>query len=165
MSHSSPDKAQEDRIREKLTNVVKPEAIDEFITEHRDGQFDESTLDTWLAKRREDRPHRFIGEAVIDPAVINAARAGNITARGKVFVALGRDQAALDALLAAPAADKKKLDADPAFKGHANPWRGGSAWSITEQGRIVRTLGLAVAQRMAEAAGSRIGATKPSRAA
>ncbi len=163
MSHSNPDLAQEARIKERLTDV-KPEAIDEFITEHRDGQFNESTLDAWLAKRREDRPHRFIGEAVIDPAVINAARAGNITARGKVFVALRRDQNALDALLAKPAADAKKFDADPAFKGRSNPWRP-EHWSVTEQGRIVKALGVAVAQRMAEAANSRIGATHPSRAA
>ena len=49
----------------------------------------------------------------IDPALVNSARAGNITARGKVFVALGKDQAALDALLA-KAADNpaKKVNDD-----------------------------------------------------
>jgi hypothetical protein len=144
---------------------VKPDAVSEFILEHRDGLFDETTLDAWVAKRKEDRPHRFIGDgAVIDPALIAAAKSGNMTARSKVFVALGKDQAALDALLAAPAPDAKKLDADPAYKGNGNPWRPEN-WSITSQGRIIRTLGVAVAERMARAANSRIGATKPSRAA
>jgi hypothetical protein len=164
MSHSNPDLAQEQRIAERLTNIVKSDAVSEFILEHRDGLFDENTLDAWLTKRREDRPHRFIGDNTIAPEVVTAARAGNITARGKVFVALGRDQAALDALLAAPAADTKKLDADPAFKGKVNPWRA-EYWSKTEQGRIAKTLGVAVAERMARAANSTLGATKPSRIA
>jgi hypothetical protein len=162
MSHSNPDLEQEQRIAQKLAHVVKPDAIGEFILEHRDGLFDESTLDAWLTKRREDRPHRFIGDNAVDPNLIEAARAGNVTARGKVFVALGKDQAALNRLLAEKPKDNP--DTDPAFKGKANPWRA-EHWSITEQGRIIRTLGLAVAGRMAAAANSRIGATRPVRAA
>jgi len=167
MSHSNPDMEQEARIREKLTNVVKAEAVSEFILEHRDGLFDETTADAWIEKRKQDRPHRFIGDAAIPLEVIAAARAGNITARGKCFVALGRDQAALDALLA-------KTDDNPANKvGHDNPW--GPTWcgpdgrytakAISEQGRLARTLGVAACQRMAEKCGAWLGATKPRKVA
>jgi hypothetical protein len=45
--------------------------------------------------------------------------------------------------------------------GSKNPWRVES-WSITEQGRIHKALGNEKAAAMAAAAGSRIGATKPS---
>jgi len=166
MSHSNPDLEQEKRIIDKLVNVVKPDAIGEFVLEHRDGLFDETTLDAWLDKRKQDRPHRFIGDGAIDPALVESARAGNITARGKCFVALDRNQAALDALLAKAA--------DPANKiGDDNPW--GPKWcgpdgrytakAITEQGRLTRTLGVAACQRMAEKAGVFVGATKAKKVA
>jgi hypothetical protein len=161
MSHSNPDVAQEARITAKLTNVVKPGAIDEFITEHRDGQFDESTLDAWLTKRKEDRPHRFIGNGSIDPKLVEAARAGNITARGKCFVALGKDQAALDVLLAKPPGDDSKIGDD-------NPW--GPKWcdanglytkaARDEQTRIILKLGTGAAERMARKAGVTVGARR-----
>ena len=44
--------------------------------------------------------------------------------------------------------------------GTANPWSA-KAWSLTEQGTMVRTLGMAKAQEMAKAAGSFVGATSP----
>jgi hypothetical protein len=154
MSHTNPDIAQEARIREKLTNV-KPEAFDEFITEHRDGYFDENSLDAWLAKRREDRPHRFIGEGVtIDPKLVDAARNGNKTAESKLFLALGKDRAALDKLLAEKSSDKD---------GSKNPWRSQNfrtdKTAQAEAARIISTLGTRAAASMAKSAGKTLTGT------
>lgn len=161
MSYSNPDLEQEARITAKLDNVVKPDAINEFILEHRDGLFEESSLDAWLTKRKEDRPHRFIGDAKIDPEVVRLAREGNITARGKCFVALDRNQAALDALLAKPPGDDAKVSDD-------NPW--GPKWcdptgtytdaARKEQTRIILKLGTGAAERMARKAGVTVGARR-----
>jgi hypothetical protein len=92
-------------------------------------------------------------------------KVGDITAYGQLVREHGK--AAIDVLLAEKpnaGGDGKTTDADPAFKNKKNPWRAES-WSVTEQGRIIRSLGLAVAGRMAAAANSKIGATKPSRIA
>lgn len=44
--------------------------------------------------------------------------------------------------------------------GGSNPWKAGS-WSLTEQGKVVKERGVEVARRMASAAGSQLGATRP----
>lgn len=42
----------------------------------------------------------------------------------------------------------------------SNPW-GKNSWNLSKQGEIVRQQGMAVAERMAKAAGSKVGATRP----
>ena len=89
------------------------------------------------------------------------AREGNITAKGKLFVALGKDQAALDALLAKPPGDASKVGDD-------NPW--GPKWcdpngfytkaARDEQTRIILKLGTGAAERMARKAGVTVGAKR-----
>jgi hypothetical protein len=102
----------------------------------------------------------------VNQALLANAKAGNMTSYS--LLAREHGKAVIDALLAdyKPAANShdKTADNDVAFKGKKNPWRAES-WSVTEQGRIIRTLGLAVAGRMAAAANSRIGATKASKVA
>lgn len=44
--------------------------------------------------------------------------------------------------------------------GGANPWSA-SSWNFTEQGRIVQAEGMAVAERLAKAAGTTVGGTRP----
>jgi len=114
----------------------------------------------------------------IDPALLASARAGNKTAYQNVYLKLGRDKAATDALIAdkgtgAGADDTRQRDehgrfvADKAskFKG-TNPWGSGPGeWNVTRQGQLCRELGLAAAQSIAASAGSFVGATKPSKAA
>jgi hypothetical protein len=97
----------------------------------------------------------------------NAAKAGSVTAHGALHKALGAVayQAWCKANAAkpgAPAGDKKtNTDTDDSRK---NPWLSGQ-WSLAEQGRIVKALGLPAAQRLAQAAGVFVGATKPAKAA
>ena len=45
------------------------------------------------------------------------------------------------------------------FGGEANPWAA-ATWNLTGQGNIVKEKGMAVAEAMAKAAGSKVGATK-----
>jgi hypothetical protein len=173
MSHSNPDYAAEERIKAKLTEAgVRDAAFDEFITETRDGYFDENSLKAWLAKRREDRPHRFVdnGEQ-IDPALIARAAAGNMTARSQLFVKLGKDQAAVDQLLATERAKAKAAQNAPDSKS-TNPWNptsyGGlapdgrfSAKQISRQAECVRALGLAKAMQLAAIHGAAVGSVRP----
>ncbi len=44
--------------------------------------------------------------------------------------------------------------------GDDNPWSA-KGWSLTEQGKVAREKGMAEAERLAKAAGSRVGATRP----
>jgi len=110
----------------------------------------------------------------VDPQLLASARAGNITAKGRLVRQLG-SLAAADAVLAdkantgtddTPRDEKGRfVGATPQEKEAAanNPW--GSNWNVTRQGQIVRSLGIEAAQRIANAAGSYVGATKPAKAA
>jgi hypothetical protein len=110
----------------------------------------------------------------VDPQLLASARAGNITAKGRLVRQLG-SLAAVDAVLADKSitgADDAARDEKGRFVGATpqekeaaanNPW--GPNWSVTRQGQIVRSLGIEAAQRIAKAANSRIGATKPAKAA
>jgi hypothetical protein len=99
----------------------------------------------------------------VDPALLASARAGNMTAKSRLFVQLGRDQTKLDKVLTATpdkAADtaKEKPEAE-----RNNPWLA-EKWSITRQGQLYK-LDPAMAARLAKAANSHIGATRPSKVA
>ena len=102
-----------------------------------------------------------------------AALAGDVTAHGKLYTSLGSNKAERDQRYAAwckehgakagkAAVDKAAAAADDDEKN--NPWSAAN-WNVTEQGRIVRTLGIAVAQRLSASQGSSIGATKPAKVA
>jgi hypothetical protein len=114
-----------------------------------------------------------------DPAIAERKQlegdviAGSVSAHGRAFREWG--EKAYQAFVAtnsaklrtpgeklkAPAGDKTNIDNTDDRK---NPWLAGQ-WSVTEQGRIAKTLGIAVAQRMASAAGVHVGATRPVKAA
>jgi hypothetical protein len=108
----------------------------------------------------------------VDPQLLASARAGNMTAKSRLFVQVGRDQAKLAAVLAGKSADTERdekgrfVGATPQEKEAAksNPWTAGN-WNATRQGQIVRSLGIEAAQRIAKAAGSHIGATRPAKVA
>lgn len=108
----------------------------------------------------------------VNPALLEKARGNKVKLAGgptvgdlSAYSQLVREhgKAAIDALLAETPQANGKDDA-PEYKGKSNPWRA-EHWSVTEQGRIIRVLGLEVAGRMAAAAQSKIGATKPTRIA
>jgi hypothetical protein len=107
--------------------------------------------------------------AGVDPAVLASARAGNRTAYGKVYLALGKDRAATDALIAqkqAPVTVKDDSAADDAsdkkpITDHSkNPWHK-SNFNVTRQGQLLKQFGKEKAASMAKSVGSHIGATHP----
>jgi hypothetical protein len=108
----------------------------------------------------------------VDPQLLASARAGNMTAKSRLFVQVGRDQAKLAAVLAGKSADTEH-DEKGRFAGATpqekeasanNPWSPGK-WNATRQGQIVRSLGIEAAQRIAKAAGSYVGAVRPAKVA
>jgi hypothetical protein len=114
----------------------------------------------------------------VDPALLASARAGNMTAKSRLFVQVGRDRAKLDAVLADKSntgADEAARDAQGRFVGATpqekeaaknNPWSAEPGkWNATRQGQIVRSLGIEAAQRIAKAAGSYVGAVRPAKVA
>jgi hypothetical protein len=105
----------------------------------------------------------------VDPKLLASARAGHKTSQGQLFMAVGKDRAMYETLLAEkPKAADEAADNDPALKGKSNPWSPEwcgpdgryTAKALTEQGRVIKTLGLAVASRIADKY-ARIGATRP----
>jgi hypothetical protein len=87
-----------------------------------------------------------------------------VTGRGKLVKAIGQKAAAALVIKAGFKSlhdFKTPTPASTDDKPSKNPWRSDS-WSITEQGRLVKSLGIEKAAAIAAAAGSRIGATKPS---
>jgi len=102
----------------------------------------------------------------VDPELLALAKAGNMTARSKIFVAVGRDGAKLDALMTETKPDVPNTPDKPAPKQHKgiNPWSQ-EHWNISAQGKLIREIGLAAATGIAKSADSYVGATRPSRAA
>jgi hypothetical protein len=105
----------------------------------------------------------------VDPALLASARAGNMTAKSRLFVQVGRDQAKLDAVLADKSADTgtdTSANASPKEKEASknNPWTAEN-WSLKRQGEIVRNLGVEAAQRIARHANSHVGAVRPAKVA
>jgi hypothetical protein len=132
-----------------------------------------------------------VAQLDIAPADLALAKAGNLTARARVFAKVHGSKskaeeasslATVAALIAAEPLKEPVLDhqmddrtrraaqANEIERGN-NPW--GTAWNITAQGRLVAALikahgeaeGLKRANAIAAAAGSYVGATRPSKAA
>ncbi len=148
----------------------KIRALDPSVKEHY-----ALSLPALFKKGPEQKPERQIGE--VDPALVSAALAGSLTARGQVFTALRlneRDPSAvaqLDAYL-----DTQKIKSTAGGKveasttdlkkaGGSNPWGNKPGeWNLTRQMQAYRS-DPALAARLAAAAGSRIGAARPNKAA
>jgi len=132
-------------------------------------EFIPATIDKWIAKQKADKPHCFIDAAQADLETL-AFRDGNMTARAKIVALYGENAAkeratawGLKSLHDTKTRGKRPFAIEqPKVKGE-NPWSA-EAWNITRQGAIAKA-DLALAQRLAKAAGSYIGATKPARAA
>jgi hypothetical protein len=99
----------------------------------------------------------------VDAVTLESARAGNMTAYSRIVREHGK--ATADTLLAQKKSDTAAQVDAPVTKEKPtnNPWSAGS-WSVTAQGRVYKT-DPALAARLAKAANSHIGATKPSKAA
>jgi hypothetical protein len=133
-------------------------------------EFIPATLDAWIAERRKDKSHFFISVVQTDLETL-AFASGNITARSRIVKELGEDAAN-------ERAREWGLKSITDFKTHGerpggeqqkekpkqdNPWSQ-DGWNITRQGAVCKS-DMALAQRLATAAGSFIGATRPARAA
>ncbi len=144
----------------KLT-AIQTDAADAFER----AEFIEATLPKWIAEQKEKRPHCFVGEGQTD--LESAAFAdGNMTARTRLIKQLGQADAdarakewGLKSIMdfktrgTRPGGEQKeKPKAD-------NPWSA-EGWSVTRQGQVARA-DFALATRLAKAAGSYVGATKP----
>jgi hypothetical protein len=106
------------------------------------------------------------GKPKVDPVLLALARAGNQTARTKIYKQLG-DLAATDALIAdKPAAESAATDDDASKKKNGatdhrnNPFHK-SNWNISKQGALLRAVGPTKSAQIADSVGSKIGATQP----
>jgi hypothetical protein len=124
-----------------------------------------------MTKKSEDKV------PTLDPDLIAKAKAGHMTARSILFRELhagkpkgteNETRKKLDQILAGETPkgdDNRNRDAGGKFAPTANnPWSAAN-WNVTEQGRLVKALGKDKAAGIARAAGSHIGATRPTRAA
>jgi hypothetical protein len=113
----------------------------------------------------------------LDPDRIAKAKAGHMTSVSQLFRTLhngkpkgteAETRKQLDQILAGETPkgdDNRNRDAGGKFAPTSNnPWSAAN-WNVTEQGRLVRVLGEEKAAGIARAAGSHIGATRPTRAA
>jgi hypothetical protein len=108
----------------------------------------------------------------VDPALLAEARAGSFTAKGKLFRALhgnkprsavAATEAELNALItgkAATADDATKKKTDKPNDHKTNPFHK-SNWNLTAQARLLRAVGPEKCAAIANAVGSKIGATRP----
>jgi hypothetical protein len=140
----------------------------------KDGREAKLAIDDWLAARPHLAPATFTDD---DEAAFGAHP--SLAARGEYLRKYGRE-AYTEALhrwggsqfdLRAgsrpadmldgrtPTDDKAKLANTPGWRKN-NPWSR-EAWNITEQGRLVKSIGAAKAAELARAVGSFIGATRP----
>ena len=143
-------------------------ALDASVAEHY-----KLTLPNLFRKEPEQKAEQQIGD--VDPALVSAALDGSITARGQVFRALHLNErdphsvVRLDSFL-----DTQKIKAGVTAKaeaspvdlqkaGGSNPWAPGS-WNLTRQMQAYQS-DPGLAARLAKAAGSRIGAARPTKAA
>jgi len=131
-------------------------------------------LEAIIEKRPLWKPTGPDPRAVAQQELEATALAGNVSAHGRLHRTLGperyqqwcKDHAAkpgkaADEVAAATAAAAAANGDD---KTKDNPWLA-EKWSVTRQGQLVRALGIEAANRIAKAAGSHVGATKPAKAA
>ncbi|MET4216952.1 3-polyprenyl-4-hydroxybenzoate decarboxylase [Bradyrhizobium sp. LB14.3] len=133
------------------------------------------TIEEWAAKQKIHRPHWFLPDEVIDK--VDASFAGgsksrvNIDARSKLFREVGEVQ--FNQLMLQWGATPIKNGTRPEPQTGAtveqakvlknasnNPWSP-TGWNLTKQGEVVKSLGMDKATAIAKAAGSYIGATRP----
>jgi hypothetical protein len=129
---------------------------------------DEQTADELLRNNPKQR-------GPVDPALVAAAKTGNLTARGRLFMALHGDRLdtpmqnattlqEFEAVLkdGGNGGNQDDGEAEKKPKG-TNPF-GREGWNVTRQGQIAKS-DFALAERLAKAAGVHVGATKPARTA
>lgn len=149
-----------------------PSAINEASDDFAAGKLGADNIAAWIEQQRAVRPYLWAakGEAELESAAFGENGKVNLKARSELLQKLG--QAAADARAVAwglknfgdystrptRPADMKPAD-NAKEKPNKNPWRVAN-WNLTEQMRVYRA-DKALAERLAKAAGSYIGATRP----
>jgi hypothetical protein len=113
-----------------------------------------------LPDEKSAAPHGMAHHA-IDPALVEQALAGHITAKGAIARALGEDNAGTELFLQAERAKRGGGSDSNKKPSSENPWSK-EGWSLTRQGAVYKS-DPALAARLAASANSRIGATHPSK--
>jgi hypothetical protein len=171
MINLEPTKDEFAQIEKACTEKgVRPTVIGtDLLDAYKRGDFTLTNMGEYLDAQKEKRPHWFATIAA-DDLEQRAFGQNNQTARAQLYKQLGpveyseREKAWGAENFKAGKAPTGANDSTKAKPGKDNPWLG-SNWNTTKQGQIVRALGLAAAQRIAKAAGSYVGATKPAKAA
>lgn len=158
-------------IQKCRTAGLFPSAIETDVSEaYERAEFVEMTFDSWFAKYKPSHPHAFISEAMADLET-QAFSQGNMTARTRLVQELGADQAearakewGLKGFTDFKTRGKRPFGEQSNEKPKAdNPWSP-EGWNLTAQMRVAKS-DMALAERLAKAAGSFLGATRPNRAA
>jgi hypothetical protein len=147
-------------------SAINTDAADAFER----GEFIEATLGKWLTEQKAKRPHLWIMAGQIDLEQ-SAFGDGNMTARSRLTKELGEATATERAKEwgLKGIADFKTRGSRPGGEQQKekpkgdNPWSAEN-WNVTRQGSVAKA-DFALAQRLAKAAGSYIGATKPAKVA
>jgi hypothetical protein len=147
-------------------SAITTDAADAFQR----GEFIEATIGKWTTEQQTKRPHCFIGDEQVD-LEHSAFVDGNMTARSRLIKSVGEDAAAERAKEwgLKSITDFKTRGERPGGEQQKekpkgdNPWSA-EHWNVTKQGQVAKA-DFALATRLAKAAGSWVGATKPARAA
>lgn len=173
-----PNKLETEAIAARLAAAgMKPSAINEASDDFAEGKLGADNLDEWIEKQRTARPYLYPtkGEADLESAAFGEFGKPNLTARSNLVKQIGEEAAdarakawGLTGLHDYRTRAKRPGDAgngDQKDKRPAkdNPWSA-EGWNITKQGSVMRA-DPALGERLARAAGSFIGATRPTRAA
>jgi hypothetical protein len=130
------------------------------------GNLIEATLPKYIADKRAAHPHCFIGGEQFDIEQ-SAFGDGNMTARSRLMKTLGHAEAEARAKEwgLKSLTDTKTRGERPGGEANQekpkgdNPWSA-EGWNMTKQSQVVRA-DFALATRLAKAAGSYVGATRP----
>jgi hypothetical protein len=129
------------------------------------GGFIEATLPKWIADQKAKRPHCFIDGEQFDIEQ-SAFGDGNMTARTRLVKTLGQNEAearakewGLKSLTDRSRGERPGGKENQEKPKGDNPWSA-EGWNVTKQGQVARA-DFALATRLAKAAGSYVGATRP----
>ncbi|OSI70867.1 hypothetical protein [Bradyrhizobium canariense] len=147
----------------------------ELLYRGSESRFEGMTIEEFCASEhlKKAKPHWFFADSIV--SLEEQAFGGptiNLKARGELMKEVGAPL--YNELMArwgashtkngvSPGPSPKERDRSPEGAAKANnPWSK-AGWNLTAQGSLIRAIGLEKAQGIAKAAGSYVGATKPSR--
>ncbi len=166
-----PSKLEQEAIAARITAAgMVPAALADANDAFAVGEYNGETLDAWITEQRSKRPHLF---AVTGDNDTEAAAFGdrNMTARARLVKAIGEDAAGERAKAwgLSGLTDFKTIGRSPGAKnggdggdkrpGRDNPFST-AGWNVSRQGQIWKS-DRELCERLAKAAHSRVGATKP----